>query len=141
MANGLDRVWYGKAIDPIASDDLWRYGMAVVTTGVARIIDLIAADGVYLAVGSGTTTPLISDTELVTEVTRVAVTATVKQGNQLQLRGLFTNADLPSTVEEIGLFLDASATVDSGELLVRALESLDKGTADLLLVFEITEAY
>ena len=115
--------------------------MAVVTTGVARIIDLIAADGVYLAVGSGTTTPLISDTELVTEVTRVAVTATVKQGNQLQLRGLFTNADLPSTVEEIGLFLNASAVIDSGELLVRALESLDKGTADLLLVFEITEAY
>ena len=38
--------------------------MAVVTTGVARIIDLIAADGVYLAVGTGTTTPLISDTRI-----------------------------------------------------------------------------
>jgi len=111
--------------------------MAVIREGVERIHDLMRNDAVYLAVGTGTTEPSQSDTQLETETHRVALTAAVRQGTITQLRGLFTNANLPNTVREMGLFINATAAANSGKLVARALETFNKGQSDLLIVFAI----
>ena len=110
----------------------------VTTAGLARVAAAVLADTPYAAVGTGTTAPAAGDTTLEAETDRVAVTTQVQTGAQAEWRTFFPNADLPTTVEEVGLFLNSSATPDAATLLVRALSSFTKGSQDLYLAFKVT---
>ena len=106
--------------------------------GLERIAVLVKDDVNFTAVGTGTTTPTQSNTKLVTETKRLATTKKLQSGASSQLRTFFANADLPTTMEEAGWFMNGSATPDSGSLLIRALINFVKGTNDLLLLADIT---
>ena len=107
--------------------------------GLNRVAALVLADINYIAVGTGTTAASIAHTTLVTETNRIAITKNIRDANVIQSRGFFLNSQMPSpNVEEIGWFMNASATPDSGSLLCRTADQFVKGTADLLVILEVT---
>ena len=105
--------------------------------GLNRLAKLLVDDGTHLAVGTGTGTAVVGNTQLGEETHRVAVAQGINQGDTVQFRAVFSNSNLPTTVEEVGLFLNGTGSPNAGDMLVRALEQFTKGSADLLLVFEI----
>lgn len=109
-----------------------------ITEGLTRVAELVAADATHLAVGTGTTAATAGDEQLTTETNRMAKSTTYQVGASFQIRGLFTNSNLPTTTEELGLFLDASSGTNSGDMLARVVAEFDKGTSDLLVIFDVT---
>ena len=92
----------------------------------------------HIAVGSSDVAEEVSDTALGAETNRLAPAATKQISNQIVIRAFFANANLPPTVEELGLFMNGSGRADSGELLMRALSSFTKGRQDLNVVIQLT---
>ena len=109
-----------------------------VDTGLNRVAQVIMDDISHTAVGTDTTSEATNDSQLGAETNRLAPTSSRRQGNQLIVRTFFSNSNLPTTVEEVGWFMNGSGTPDSGELLVRALSSFTKGSQDLNLVLQLT---
>jgi len=113
--------------------------MSVVpNVGLNRAAQVVLNDVSHAAVGSGTGAEATTDTKLTTETNRLAPTSTNRQANQIIIRTFFANADLPTTVEELGWFMNGSGSADSGELLVRALSTFVKGSQDLNMVLQLT---
>jgi len=86
----------------------------------------------YLSIGTGVTTPAITDTILTTETARKAVAMPVyRVSNRLQFKGYFPAADCNVFVKEMGVFghSTASATLNTGELFNHALLSKDNSGA------------
>ena len=108
--------------------------------GIQRIATLLLADADYDAVGVDDATPLESDTKLNNESNRSAVSQRLQTGATVQVRALHSNGDLPTTLKEIGLFMNATSSPDNGSMVARVLESFTKSTSDLLVVWEITVA-
>ena len=106
--------------------------------GLNRAAQVILDDISHAAVGSGTTAEATSDTTLATETDRLAPTSTHRQANQIVVRTFFSNANLPTTVEELGWFMNGSGSANSGEMLTRALNSFTKGSQDLNIVLQLT---
>ena len=105
--------------------------------GLNRSAQVILDDISHTAVGTGTTAEMTNDTTLDTETDRLAPTSQRRQGNQLIVRTFFSNANLPTTVEEVGWFMNGSGSVDSGELITRALTTFVKGSQDLNVVLQM----
>ena len=99
--------------------------------GLNAIAAAILADLSHVAIGTGTTAATVSDTTLETETDRNANSKETQTGASVEIRALFTNAELPAQVEEVGTF-DAGA---SGDMYTRELKTYAKsGGHDLLLV-------
>ena len=111
--------------------------MAVLATvGLQRIAQLTIDDTAWVAVGTGTGAEAVANTTLTTETDRKVASQVIRDGAKFQIRCVFPNADLPSTTEEIGWFLNASGTANSGSLLVRVLHNFVKGSQDLLVILD-----
>lgn len=97
----------------------------------------------YIAVGSDNTTVAASDTTLGTETFRKGVTTKSYEadGNnaKLYVATYLTTSEGNGTIEEVGLFTDATATADSGQLLSHVNDTITKTSSDTLqLEFELT---
>lgn len=91
---------------------------AVLTTaGLTALLTNGDDQFTHFAVGTGTTTPTVSDTALATEIDRVALTAKVINNNELEVQAFLTNADGNGTLTEYGLWTAATG----GTLLARGL--------------------
>ena len=113
--------------------------LKITSDGLERIAQVVMNDCDYTAVGVGQTTPTVGDMVLENEVYRSEVSQRISAGNRCQVRTLHRNDALPTTLYELGVFMnDESGDSDSGELLIRALEKFTKGNSDLLSVFEFT---
>jgi len=79
----------------------------------------------YIAVGTGTATPVAGDTQLETEVFRNNVNSQIRNGKISQSTLFITNSEgNGSTLSEVGAFCGAaSAAADSGTLASHALLS------------------
>lgn len=89
----------------------------------------------YGAVGTGTTTPQNSDTQLVTEICRKLVASVSYSTNIITIRIFFTTAEANGDLKEFGLFgEDASVTVNSGTLFQRVLISKTKTASKTLTI-------
>ena len=75
------------------------------------------------AIGTGTTTPTTSDTQLGTEIARVPVTYSADNQNSIAaIQFFFPDATLPNdTYSEFGTFVDATNTGASGQMFNHAL--------------------
>lgn len=75
------------------------------------------------ALGTGTTTPATSDTQLATEIARVPVTYSADNQNSVAiLQFFFPDSTLPNdTYTEFGTFVDATNTAQSGQMFNHAL--------------------
>ncbi len=108
------------------------------TEGLTRAAKLIMDDCTHLAVGTGTNTPVVGDTQLQEETNRIAVAQRLQSGAQFQLRATLANNNLPTTMEEASAHMNGSGSPNAGDILIRTLEQFAKGTSDLLLVIDIT---
>lgn len=110
----------------------------IINEGLNRIAQLLLDDLDYCGVGTGTNAPAAGDSQLQTETNRQLITKGFRNGNVANGRFLFENSNLPSTLQEIGAFLNATASANNGEMAMRTLETFVKGSADLLVVTEFT---
>ena len=106
--------------------------------GTKHIAGLIQSDLGYGGVSANTAVLDESHPLLHEETHRVAVTTTFLTHNILQIRIFFTNSNMPATVEQFGLFDNSTATVNQPVLLAAVNHQFVKGSADLLVVFQIT---
>lgn len=81
----------------------------------------------YGEIGTGSTTPAITDTALTTPVARASLNTAVSQdigNNQAQIQYFFPDNTLTnSTYKEFGCFIDGSASLGSGQLFNHSLFS------------------
>lgn len=96
----------------------------VVTTGLqaiaAILIDELAQDcAVYLAMGTGSTAAAAGNTTLGTETNRKIVTTKTRSSGTVIYRFYFLTGEAVGDFTEWGVFLEATASADSGRLLNR----------------------
>lgn len=120
----------------------------VVTAGLTllanRISDATPSSGClinYIAVGTGTNAPAAGDTALQTENARKAVTSRTSSAAIAAISTTFNAGDVPaSTLKEVGMFIDGTASADSGTLFCRqnvnvAVTALDSVFVDWRVTF------
>ena len=74
----------------------------------------------YIAVGTGTNTPAVTDTQLQTETARKLQTSSTNGNNVATVATVFNAGDVPaSTLREVGLFAGGTVTANSGILVSR----------------------
>jgi hypothetical protein len=105
--------------------------------GLQRAAKVIADDITHIAVGSNATAHIVGNTTLGTETNRLAPTNRLYNNNESQIRSFFPNDNLPTTVEEIGAFMNGTGSADSGSALVLHNLTFSKGTQDLYLVAKL----
>lgn len=90
----------------------------------------------YLALGTGITSPAVSDTKLVAEKLRKPVSVKNRQANMIRLRTFFTSSEANGTWTEAGIFLAGTASRDSGVLLNRIVlsQGISKTSQQVLTV-------
>lgn len=110
------------------------------TVGRSAIAQRLANTTTYtnivnkVALGSGTTAPANADTTLATEVYRNNAASLTYSSNIAYITGFFTAAETSGTYGEAGLFIDGTATANTGQLLSRALISVTKTATQTLTV-------
>jgi hypothetical protein len=106
-------------------------------TGLNLVLDKLNSDNTYslnishLDIGTSTTAPATSQTNLIAGVARTAKASGTVSGSTLTLGFFFASADLANgTYREIGTFIDGSSTLGTGQLFSRALfaSNYTKGT-------------
>ena len=95
----------------------------------------------YLALGTGANTPSSADTTLQTEIGRTTIVGGTlsRTNNVVTMEFYFSPTEANGSIKEIGAFIDATATTDSGSLFDRALLDITKTvTNSLTIVFTAT---
>lgn len=94
----------------------------------------------YIAVGTNATAPADADTQLGTENARKAVSSRVNSDDVVAVSTIFNAGDIPnSTLSEVGLTIEGTATANTGTLLSHAAINVTITALDSLFVdFRIT---
>lgn len=97
-------------------------------TGFNLILDRLYGTNTYtlnitnLDVGTSVTTPALSDTALNSPVARANIATKVQSASSITYRFFYADADLPNDdYEEVGLFIDGSAGLSTGQMFTHAL--------------------
>ena len=97
-------------------------------TGRDLILDRLNSDNTFslnithLDIGTSSTAPLITNTNLIAGVARTAKASGSVSGSALTFGFFFTSGSLANgTYNEIGLFVDGTASLGTGQIFSRAL--------------------
>lgn len=129
----------GEIVAIVESENLF------VTAGKTAILDALRDSAAqydtgvtYLAIGTDTTPPALTDTALVSEVARKVISQKLRSGNTLTFSVSFPAADCTYNIKEVGLFGTSTATtdLDSGVLFARALLSYDNSAGLYVLTID-----
>lgn len=88
----------------------------------------------YLAVGTGTTAPNVTDTTLETETNRKIYTTKSITGDKIEVIWSLTPSEFVGTFTEAGVFANGTAVADTGDLMSRVLISIVKNATQTLNV-------
>lgn len=89
----------------------------------------------YISVGTDVTAPLAADTLLGVETARKAVLSRTSDGTVMAISTTFAAGEVPtSTIKELGLWIDATATLDTGVLLAHVADSFAVTALDSVFV-------
>ena len=118
----------------------------VVTTALPLLGDvLVGADSpcfAYLAWGTGSTTPVVGDTQLTAEAGRVAPAQTVRSSLTLIIDAYAPRSTCSVNIQECGIFggATATATANTGRMFCHYLLAYDNtaGLNDLSFDYELT---
>lgn len=151
---GVIRYWMDKGLKlPEAIQEATRRGLCVheqtvnnlvVTAGKQLMAELLTgeeATGVaYHEIGTGTTTPALTDTALTTSAARKAVTQAARSGNQVQASTFYLASECTMEIEEAGVFGGdaATGTAGTGKMLCHYLQTYDNSAGTYDLTFEYT---
>lgn len=86
----------------------------------------------YVAVGTGTNVPANGDTKLQTETYRNAVASRTNANNIAYITGFFGATDVTGTLKEAGLFIEGTASADSGTILSHVAINITKSNTETL---------
>lgn len=86
----------------------------------------------YVALGTGVTAPANGDTILQTEVYRNAVASETNANNIAYITGFFSATETTGTYREAGLFINGTASANSGTLLSRVAINITKSNTETL---------
>jgi len=92
----------------------------------------------HCALGTGTTAPTTSDTQLTTEVYRNNVASSAVVSNITDLTAYYSETEVTGTFEEFGTFIDGTAAVNSGKLWTHVLTGGWTKSSSEALVISIT---
>jgi len=84
------------------------------------------------AVGSGTSTPAVSDTQLQTEAARTTVTSLSNANNTLYATVFFLETEANGTIREAGLFSDGTSSANTGIIVSRVSTNITKTSSETL---------
>ncbi len=90
---------------------------------------------IYCAVGTGVTAPNYNDNRLATELGRAILAQNGYAGNIVLFSFTFPPAAVVGTLTEAGVFVNASATINTGSLINHVLITEDK-TNQMTLIIE-----
>lgn len=116
----------------------------VVTAGKQLMAELLSgeeATGVaYHELGTGTTTPALTDVALTTFSVRKPVTLAARSGNQMQASTFYLASECTLDIKEAGIFGGDAATASegTGKMLCHYLQSYDNSAGTYDLTFEYT---
>lgn len=117
----------------------------VVLAGKYLVADLLIGTGAaglsYHAIGTGTTTPVLTDTTLTTEAARKPWVAKTRTGTVITLSVFYLASESTYNIREAGVFGNAAtSTPGSGTLFSHYLQSYDNGAGlvDLTFDYELT---
>jgi len=88
----------------------------------------------FTSLGTGLTAPANGDTTLETETFRKAVASLTSSSNQLFITAFYTAAEVSGTFKEAGIFINGTATLDSGVLFSRVAIDVTKSTSETLTI-------
>lgn len=92
----------------------------------------------YHGIGTGSTTPVVGNTTMNTEVKRKALSSKSRSVNVLTLSTFFPVADCTYDIQECGIFghSTATSTIDTGVLFSHYLSDFDNSGGNYDLTFE-----
>lgn len=88
----------------------------------------------HIAVGTGATAAAKSDTALVAEVARKAVTTVTYNSNKVTVKLSVAPSEFVASIKELGVFVEATDTLGSGVMLSRCNYVKDKNASTQLLI-------
>lgn len=88
----------------------------------------------YTALGSGTNAPANGDTTLQTETIRKTTASGTNSNNVAYVTAFYTADEANGTHREAGLFIEGTATVDSGTLFSRVAINITKTSTQTLTI-------
>ena len=88
----------------------------------------------YVALGTGTTAPANSDTQLETEVFRNTVASQTNNNNIAYITGFIAATEDDGTYRECGLFADGGAGADTGVLVSHVAINVTKSNTETLTI-------
>lgn len=91
----------------------------------------------HTAIGTGTTAVAIGDTQLTTEVYRKALSSGAYISNVAYIETFFSALETSGNYKEFGNFMDATATINSGQLVNHFLQTISKSTSETMNVQSI----
>ncbi len=91
----------------------------------------------YTALGTGTNTPVVGDTQLQTETYRKALSSGTYASNVSYIETFFTASEVSGTFQEYGNFIDGSGSANSGQLFNHFLQTVVKAVTETLNVQSI----
>ena len=151
---GAIRYWMDKGLKlPDAIQEAARRGLCVheqtvdnlvVTTGKQLMCELLTGEegtGIaYHEIGTGTTTPALTDVALTTFSARKAVSLAAHSGNQVSASTFYLASECTFEIAEAGIFGgdDAGAGEATGKMLCHYLQTYDNSAGTYDLTFEYT---
>jgi hypothetical protein len=87
-----------------------------------------------VALGTSTSSPTNSDTQLGAEVYRNNIASYTYSNNIAYLTGFFTAVETSGTYAECGLFIDGTASANTGQIFSHALISVTKSSSQTLTI-------
>lgn len=129
--------------------ECWRDGKMIWTDDIQNVVAYAGIEALfmqladeysdpllinYAALGTGTSTPASTDTELETETFRNTSPITTAEANVLYADAVFEQSEVAGTFREFGFFIDGSAGADTGILWNRVSVNWEKSLEDTLFV-------
>ncbi len=110
-------------------------GLTLLANRISHVVPSSACLLNYIAVGTGTNVPDETDTQLQTENARKQVSSRTSSGVVAAISTVFNAGEVPnSTIKELGLFIDATGTANSGTLFARTADDFVVTALDTVFV-------
>lgn len=119
-----------KFTGEIVQDTGWNSNLIMLGTNIGKTLILQRLAGtntytlnlLYCDIGTSSTTPTATDTQLTAAVARASSPAVTITGGVLSLQYFFADGSLANgTYREVGTFVDGSASVNTGQIFNHAL--------------------
>lgn len=88
----------------------------------------------YIALGTGTNAPAVTDTQLQTEVYRNEVASISRSGKVVYITGFFNETEVTGSFREAGLFAGATSVANSGNIASRIAINITKSSSETLTI-------